>query len=80
MKRDSKTTVNLILNSGTLVPGPGHYDDQNVMKKDGHYMLSTNRSDGRRSFMFDKRELRLDGNKYTPGPGYYRMPSDFGHY
>lgn len=43
-------------------------------------MLSTNRSDGQRPFLQDKRELRLDGNRYTPGPGYYRMPSDFGHY
>lgn len=50
------------------------------MNKEGQYVLSINRSDGRRPFLQDKRELMLDGNRYTPGPGYYRMPSDFGHY
>lgn len=69
-----------IVNSGTKVPGPAHYDDHNYLNKDGKYLLSTNRSDGRRSFMNDKRELVLEGVRYTPGPGYYRMPSDFGHY
>lgn len=46
-------------NLGTLVPGPAHYNDRNFMGKDGKYMLSTNRSDGKRSFMYDKRELYL---------------------
>jgi hypothetical protein len=42
--------------------------------------LSINRSAGKRVFSHDKRELKMDGNRYTPGPGSYRKPSDFGHY
>jgi len=68
------------LSIGTITPGPGHYRDRNIMNKEGQYVLSTNRSDGQRPFLQDKRELKLEGNRYTPGPGNYRMPSDFGHY
>lgn len=38
------------------------------------------KSHGRRPILNEKRQLRLDGNKYTPGPGEYQKPSDFGHY
>lgn len=38
------------------------------------------KSNGRRPILNEKRQLRLDGNRYTPGPGEYQKPSDFGHY
>ncbi len=38
------------------------------------------RGSGRRAILNEKRELKMEGNKESPGPGSYRQPSDFGHY
>ena len=35
---------------------------------------------GRRQILNERRQLQMAGNKYTPGPGEYTKPSDFGHY
>ncbi len=61
-------------------PGPGDYIIDHSIEPDGKCLLSTMRGSGRRAIMNEKRELKMAGNKYTPGPGSYRQPSDFGHY
>lgn len=60
-------------------PGPQDYVNKTI-EPDGIYLLSNMKSSGRRSFLAGKRNIKLDGNRETPGPGYYRLPSEFGHY
>ena len=46
-------------------------------------MLSKNQSAGKRKFMLGRRESFTEfeaRRSQTPGPGSYRMQSDFGHY
>lgn len=63
------------------VPGPGHYDTSKIdLSPNGKYSISkilnctTRKFDGfaARGDIIDKKE--------TPGPGNYRLPSEFGHY
>lgn len=35
---------------------------------------------GRRTFLQGKRSTKISKNEEFPAPGYYRLPSDFGHY
>jgi len=60
-------------------PGPQDYVNKTI-EPDGIYLLSNMKGSGRRSFLNGRRNLKLDGNRETPGPGSYRQPSDFGHY
>ena len=60
-------------------PGPQDYTNKTI-EPDGGYFLSNMKSSGRRTFLNGRRNLKLTGNKETPGPGSYRVPSDFGHY
>ena len=53
------------------------------MSNAGKYVLSRNKSAGKRCFMEGRRQSFIDlteKNDFTPGPGSYRAPSDFGHY
>lgn len=50
-------------------PGPADYSIDNTIEADGSCVLSTMKSNGRRQILNERRQLRLDGNKYTPGPG-----------
>lgn len=77
-ERFSKGNQKDILEKTT--PGPSDYNVSLVMEPDGICFLSTMKSHGRRAILNEKRQLRLDGNKETPGPGVYKKPSDFGHY
>lgn len=70
----------MFLNIDKVTPGPSDYKISNTIEPDGLCILSTMKSSGRRPILNDKRELFLAGNKYTPGPGNYQKPSDFGHY
>ena len=47
---------------------------------DGIYLLSNMKGSGRRTFLNGKRKFKLDATDGNPGPGNYRLPSDFGHY
>ena len=60
-------------------PGPGAYRQHII--KEGNYqsILSTKLSPGGISIGKGGRDLTKITNT-TPGPGNYRMPSDFGHY
>ena len=53
------------------------------MSNVGKYVLSRNKSTGKRTFMDGRRQSFIDlteKHDFTPGPGSYRAPSDFGHY
>lgn len=51
------------------------------MPNNGKYFLSKNKSTATRTFSHDKRKF-FGGERGvdTPGPGSYRLPSDFGYY
>ena len=69
--------------AATDVPGPGNYKPQNDLSREGKYVLSRNKSAGKRAIMDGRRQSFIDLTKksqFTPGPGSYRTPSDFGHY
>lgn len=59
-------------------PGPGSYDPRTHLSSTGEYYISAFRSSQSRSF---GRARRLHSVRAgTPGPGAYRLPSDFGYY
>jgi len=64
---------------GCISPGPQDYTND-IIKAEGIYFLSNMKGSGRRTFLKGNREFKLADNKNTPGPGSYRIPSDFGHY
>ncbi|KAL4476561.1 hypothetical protein ABPG74_010294 [Tetrahymena malaccensis] len=67
----------------SAAPGPGTYQPKNDLNSSGQYVLSYNRGDGTRAFSNQARKSFTDiqANKsFTPGPGNYRIPSDFGNY
>ena len=64
-----------------LTPGPGLYSPQGGFSKDGSYFVSKFKSSMCRThYHFDRSTLALGEKKGTPGPGSYRLPSDFGYY
>ena len=65
---------------GKRTPGPADYTLENTIEPDGACVLSTMKGSGRRQILNERRQLYMAGNKYTPGPGEYTKPSDFGHY
>lgn len=61
-------------------PGPGSYTPKGELNGDGQYFASKLRSNGQRTFYHHDRDT-MSGNRIkTPGPGEYRLPSDFGFY
>ena len=64
-------------------PGPGQYSPKNEMtSKDGNYFVSNFKSNGVRTFYHTNRmtmEVAKE-KKMIPGPGMYKLPSDFGYY
>jgi len=64
-------------------PGPGNYQYSKVtdINKTGSYFVSKFRSNLARSFGGSPRKTgQLGYFENTPGPGNYRLPSDFGEY
>eukprot|EP01017_Pseudomicrothorax_dubius_P003770 TRINITY_DN10613_c0_g1_i1.p1 TRINITY_DN10613_c0_g1~~TRINITY_DN10613_c0_g1_i1.p1 ORF type:complete len:285 (+),score=39.55 TRINITY_DN10613_c0_g1_i1:144-998(+) len=61
------------------VPGPGAYDTKPAIDSKGNYFISKFESSGCRTFNHEKRNV-FSLRARTPGPGTYRMPSDFGYY
>ena len=50
------------------------------LNKGGKYFLSKMKNSGAGFFKRDKRNLMGFKASGTPGPGSYRLPSDFGYY
>lgn len=64
---------------GLQAPGPAHYNPKIGMADDGRYYLSNFNSSKCRSFPHDMRRTGSVGTfTKTPGPGSYRLPSEFG--
>ena len=63
----------------TRVPGPGSYNPKDGLSGDGSYFLSRIPSSQCRTFSRGSRSVSAQ-RLQTPGPGSYRLPSDFGFY
>lgn len=61
------------------VPGPGQYFKNQEFTMSDH-LSSTYKYQGPRSFAKSTRDTFYKKNVDTPGPGSYRMPSEFGYY
>lgn len=63
------------------VPGPGTYNPSASITKDGNYFVSKFQSSMCRTFYHFNRETMSGARKTKgiPGPGSYRLPSDFGY-
>lgn len=82
-----KTSARFRAFSRNSNPGPGSYEDIEGISREGFYYLTKYRSSGVRSFAHSSRDFfgvnREAGKIYavqTPGPGSYRVPSEFGYY
>ncbi len=66
------------------VPGPGTYQPKNDISLTGNYFLSTMQSSKAMHFAKGPRipsTKTVNGSRAsTPGPGSYRVPSEFGYY
>eukprot|EP01015_Nassula_variabilis_P014701 TRINITY_DN2218_c0_g1_i8.p1 TRINITY_DN2218_c0_g1~~TRINITY_DN2218_c0_g1_i8.p1 ORF type:complete len:257 (-),score=50.47 TRINITY_DN2218_c0_g1_i8:90-860(-) len=61
-------------------PGPGQYDQMQTIDKNGNYFVSKFKSSMCRSFSHATRKGLGMNAANSPGPGQYRLPSDFGYY
>jgi hypothetical protein len=79
--RDFGRVLGRCQTAANKLPGPGAYDVsayQDISPK-GKYCLSSSQNCLARSFGSSQRgDVLL--NKLTPGPGNYRIPSEFGYY
>jgi hypothetical protein len=79
--RDFGRVLGRCQTAANKLPGPGAYDVsayQDISPK-GKYCLSSSQNCLAKSFGSSQREDVLL-NKLTPGPGNYRIPSEFGYY
>ncbi|KRX06877.1 hypothetical protein PPERSA_11522 [Pseudocohnilembus persalinus] len=74
----AKSVQSLNLRAKSDTPGPGQYKET-VLKKDGKYTQSRYHNIKYGSFSSSKRNFFGIGNT-APGPGSYRLPSEFGYY
>jgi len=66
--------------SENKIPGPGTYDlGKTDLSPDGKYCISRMPSVLSRRFGTSERG-NIVIKTYTPGPGNYKLPSEFGHY
>lgn len=64
-------------------PGPGAYNPSVGVDKTGQYFINKYKNSGAPVFNKQKRIVALDTSetrKITPGPGSYRLQSEFGYY
>ncbi len=61
------------------IPGPGAYETYDNTSSQGKYISSKHHNSYSRHFAKENRPNIVKKLK-TPGPGYYRLPSEFGHY
>jgi hypothetical protein len=63
------------------VPGPGFYDTSKAdLSPNGRYATSKMSNCTTRKFGGFSGRGEIADRKNTPGPGNYRLPSDFGYY
>jgi len=62
------------------VPGPGTYDNRPTIDPKGAYFVSKFHSSMCRSFSHAQRKGLGINAEGVPGPGSYRLPSEFGYY
>jgi hypothetical protein len=64
------------------MPGPGTYNPGATITKDGNYFVSQYKSSMCRTFYHCDRDISTasKSKKSNPGPGMYRLPSEFGYY
>ena len=69
-------------NNRSGIPGPGTYSPGSAITKDGNYFLSKFKSSNCRTFYHYNRDTMSSVKKQRnmPGPGMYRLPSEFGYY
>ncbi|KAL4445011.1 hypothetical protein ABPG74_018739 [Tetrahymena malaccensis] len=67
------------LSQTRLTPGPGQYQDKDTLSPDGLYRNSKYLSQSRTKFATTPRKP-IRNISYGPGPGGYKLPSDFGQY
>ncbi len=80
MVRNFSTTLGRINKMKSDCPPPGTYEfSKSSLSPDGRYPLSKMENVKVRKFGSSLRTSLAD-KKDTPGPGNYRLPSDFGHY
>eukprot|EP00830_Metopus_es_P001488 TRINITY_DN11284_c0_g1_i1.p1 TRINITY_DN11284_c0_g1~~TRINITY_DN11284_c0_g1_i1.p1 ORF type:complete len:313 (-),score=29.65 TRINITY_DN11284_c0_g1_i1:22-960(-) len=64
-----------------FVPGPGQYSTPSAISKEGTYAISNFRSSGSIRFLQGSRAaISSSSSLLSPGPGSYRLPSEFGYY
>jgi len=62
-------------------PGPGTYENPPSIKEDGSYFVSKFRSSFCRTFSHSiRKNPAIPSFSNGPGPGSYKLPSEFGHY
>eukprot|EP00357_Protocruzia_adherens_P022362 CAMPEP_0114987712 /NCGR_PEP_ID=MMETSP0216-20121206/9170_1 /TAXON_ID=223996 /ORGANISM="Protocruzia adherens, Strain Boccale" /LENGTH=390 /DNA_ID=CAMNT_0002350361 /DNA_START=37 /DNA_END=1209 /DNA_ORIENTATION=+ len=66
-------------NPGANIPGPGTYGNVEF-NATGSYFVSKFKSSFARTFSNSARNSWSSPNLLTPGPGSYRLPSEFGYY
>jgi len=85
---------NTSMRTSAAIPGPGLYNLKLDLNMKGNYSFARYRNSGAPVFTKGKRDTNLDtsvtrkrknhstnfSNIVTPGPGSYRMQSDFGYY
>jgi len=64
------------------LPGPAEYTPGiTIANTNGQFISKIPTPAGRTFYHFDRDTLKLPTSaRMTPGPGNYRLPSDFGHY
>ena len=80
--RDFGKVLGRCQTAANKLPGPGAYDVstyQDISPK-GKYCLSNSQNCLARSFGSSHRGENEHESKKTPGPGNYRIPSEFGYY
>lgn len=74
MKGESSVNLN------RLVPGPGAYDTTKTdMSPQGKYVISKMQNCLTRKFAISRRKPLAERSD-SPGPGNYKLPSEFGYY
>jgi hypothetical protein len=74
----SSSSPRFLKESGAQSPAPGAYETDKGFLKNSQ-VLSTVKSSGARLFPRSERKTLLF-NSQSPGPGSYRLPSEFGYY
>ena len=73
----SKRFVDLSLREAAQLPGPGAHNPRDYVN--GEYIVSTFRSKGVHSYRPSTEQAVRIRKQETPGPGTYKVPSDFGY-